>query len=162
LDATTLPQYTGSVTWPISLGEKYNWFTGLIPNVMGAFDYCIYRNADRSGDGTNSLGVGVATSAPFSEGGAMKMLSFEVVRGSGSTANFESVTAGGTMTGSALTAQSYLAVTIATSADVIAAAPGIDPGDYFFDELIGSLLLSFETPTVPLFWTNLRAAVEVA
>ena len=156
---TAGPQYTATVDWPYVPVAPYNWYPGLIPHVMGAFDYCVFRNADRSSDGTNFLFVGVAIGAPFSDGGQMKMSGYQVARGSGE-ASFDTFTAGGTLAGTVLTAQEFLSSPVCTSTDMVGAATSINPDDYYFDELVSTLLLSFETPPVPVFWANLRQAVE--
>ena len=159
VDLPAGPQYTATVDWPYVEADKYNWYTGLIPHVMGAFDYCVFRNADRSSDGTSFLFVGVAIGAPFADGGQVKMSGYQVARGSGE-ASFDTFTAGGTLAGTVLTAQDFVSSPICTSTDMVGAATSINPDDYYFDELVSTLLLSFETPPVPVFWTNMRQAVE--
>lgn len=159
VDLTAGPQYTATVDWPYVQADKYNWYTGLLPHVMGAFDYCVFRNADRSSDGTSFLFVGVAIGAPFADGGQVKMSGYQVARGSGE-ASFDTFTAGGTLAGTVLTAQDFVSSPICTSTDMVGAATSINPDDYYFDELVSTLLLSFETPPVRVFWTNMRQAVE--
>jgi hypothetical protein len=162
IDLQQRPQYAGSVTWPYVEQDHYNWYTGLIPHVMGAFDYCVFRNADRSSDGTANLFVGVAIGAPFADGGQMMMSGYQVTKAQIGEASFDTFTSGGTLTGTTLTSQTYTSAPVCTTTDMInASGVAANPDDYFFDSTMSTLLLSFETPPVPVFWTNMRRAVEV-
>lgn len=163
VDLSGGPVYTGAVPWPFTAEDNYNWHTGLIPHVMGAFDYCLHRYADRSSDGTNPVEVDAIIGAPYLDGGEMKMSGFQVASLSlpPSVAAFNQFVHGSTMSGSTLTSQSQTSSQITLMGDTIAAA-GLNEDDYYFAEFTATLALGFETPVTPLFWTNLRSAVEIA
>lgn len=163
VDLSSGPIYTGSVPWPFDEVDNYNWHTGLIPHVLGSFDYCLHRYADRSGDGQKALGVAVFLGAPFADGGQMKVSGYQAAWRSlpPTTAAFDQFTHGSSMTGNNLVSQSQTSSQLTVISDTVAAA-GLSEDDYYFDFTFATLALGFEVPVVPLFWTNLRSAVEIA
>jgi len=160
VDMLTLPSYgvVEDIDWPYGL----NWCSGLFPNVMGAFEYCVYRNAERSSDGILDLDIGVATSPPFADGGQMKMsgVLLLVDEDTGDFTSVTSATIGGTLSGNTLAAQSLDYAPLFTTDQMVDAAP-ISADDFSFDSRSLGLQLSFVTPPVPAFWTNLRHAQEI-
>ncbi len=165
VDMTSLPSYNsviaGNAPWQDDENASYNWYTGLIPNVMGAFDYCVYRNADRTNDGVTKLTIGVAPSAPYSSGGEMVMAGYQIqLNKFGSDTTFLASTFGGTLASTSLTAQSQLFGPVSSMSEVIAES-GVSDIDYYFDAYRCGLALSFAAPPgPPAFWTNLRQATE--
>lgn len=159
------PSYGSSIAgpapWQVSEDYLLNWYTGLFPLAMGAFEYCTFCSADRTGDGQIKHMLGVAIGSPYVSGGETLMAGYQVDVFE-SVARFQAVTIGGVLSGANLTAQSILEVPIADSSTVLNSAPGIDPVDYYVAPGYAGLGLSFEPlPGPPAFWTNLRLAVEV-
>lgn len=151
----------GSAPWQESEDYLLNWYTGLFPFAMGAFEYCTFCSADRTADGQIKHMLGVAIGAPYVSGGETLLAGYQVDVFEG-VARFQGVTIGGVLSGSNLTAQSILEIPISDSSAVLSSAPGIDPVDYYVDPSYAGIGLSFEPPPgLPAFWTNLRLAVEV-
>lgn len=166
VDATTLPTYSstiaGYVPWQLDESAKNNWYTGLIPSVMGAFDYCVFRNADRSSDGYLQQTIGMAVSPPYASGDEMVVSGYQTqLNEFGSDIAFNNATFGGTMSGANLIAQTVATSPITTMTEVVAAS-GVSEFDYYFDAYRCGLALSFAAPPGPqAFWENIRLAVEV-
>jgi hypothetical protein len=166
VDLSAMPTYGSSIPgdapWQLDPQASFNWYTGLIPHVMGAFDYCVYRNADRSADGLTSPMMGIAIGAPYNSGGERVMSGYQSQENdAGSDVTFRLATFGGTMAGTNLAAQSQIFGDVTAMSAVIGAS-GLSPVEYYFDAYRCSINLSFVAPPgPPAFWTNLRLAVEV-
>lgn len=166
VDATTLPTYSstiaGYVPWQLDESAENNWYTGLIPSVMGAFDYCVFRNADRSSDGYLEQTIGMAVSPPYASGDEMVVSGYQTQLDEfGGDIAFNNATFGGTMSGANLIAQTVATSPITTMTEVVAAS-GVSEFDYYFDAYRCGLALSFAAPPGPqAFWENIRLAVEV-
>ncbi|MDH1012317.1 hypothetical protein N5C80_26595 [Pseudomonas nicosulfuronedens] len=161
VDMLTLPSYGSAVEDELSYGM--NWYSGLIPSVLGAFEYCVFRNADRGSDGLLDLAIGCATSPPYTDGTESKMSGYLLLvdEDTGNFTRICSATVGGTMSGGSLMAQSLDYSPIFTTDDMIFGAAGLDPDDFSSEAKSCGLQFSFTVPPVSAFWTNLRGTQEI-